>query len=97
MLTLIQFIKLPEQERLSRIKGHVIDSNATDYNMKHRLDSKLMSFKQYAQDWLTIITKYADYQLNRDALAADSKVAASRLDSESVQDHGHQSTGGNHA
>ena len=97
MLTLIQFIKLPEQERLSRIKGHVIDSNATDYNMKHRLDSKLMSFKQYAQDWLTIITKYADYQLNKDALAADSKVAASRLDSEPVQDHGHQSTGGNHA
>lgn len=89
MLTLIQYIQLPEQERLSMMKGNVVQSNATDYNMKHRLDSKLMSFKQYAQDWLTIITKYADYQLNKDELTADSKAAASRLDSEPVQDQRH--------
>ncbi len=79
------------------MKGNVIQSNATVHNMKHRLDSKLMSFKQYAQDWLQIITKYADYQLNKDELAADSKAAASNLNSESVQDQRHQPTGGNHA
>ena len=92
MLTLIQFIQLPAQERLSIMKEHVIDSNATDHTMRHRLDGKLMSFKQYAQDWLQIITKYADYQLNKDALAADSKAAASRSDSEPVQDQRHQTT-----
>lgn len=96
MLTLIQYIQLPEQERLSIMKGKFAQPNATDHNMKHRLDSKLMSFKQYAQDWLTIITKYADYQLNRDALAADSKAPASRLDLEPVQDQHYQSTGENH-
>ena len=96
MLTLIQYIQLPEQERLAMMKGNVVQSNVKDHNMKHRLDSKLMSFKQYAQDWLTIITKYADYQLNKDALAADSKAAAPLINSEPVQDQRHQPTGENH-
>lgn len=96
MLTLIQYIQLPEQERLSMMKGNVIQSNATDHNMRHQLANKLMSFKQYAQDWLQIITKYADYQRNKDSLAADSKAAASRLDSEPVQDQRLQPTGENH-
>jgi hypothetical protein len=96
MLTLIQFIQLPEQKRQSIMKGRVIESNATDHSMKHRLDGKLMSFKQYAQDWLQIITKYADDRLNKDALAADSKADASSLHPEPVQDQ-HQPTGEAHA
>ena len=96
MLTLIQFIQLPEQERLSLMKGRVIESNATDHRMKHRLDGKLMSFKQFAQDWLQIITKYADDRFNRDALAADSKADTSRLHPEPVVDP-HQPTGETHA
>jgi hypothetical protein len=97
MLTLIQFIQLPEQERQSIMKRNVIESNATDPSMKHRLDGKLMSFKQYAQDWLQIITKYADYQLNRDALAADSKSDASSLSPEPVHDQHPVTTGEAHA
>jgi hypothetical protein len=96
MLTLIQFIQLPEQKRQSIMKGRVIESNATDHSMKHRLDGKLMSFKQYAQDWLQIITKYADYQLGKDALTADSKADASRLPPEPVVDQ-RQATGETHA
>jgi hypothetical protein len=95
MLTLIQFIQLPEQERLSIIKGRVVESNTTDHSMKHRLDGKLMSFKQFAQDWLQIITKYADYQLGKDA-AVDAKVDASSLRPEPVRDQ-HQTTGEAHA
>lgn len=96
MLTLIQFIKLPVQERLSIMKGRVVESNATDHNMRHRLDGKLMSFKQFAQDWLQIITKYADDRFNRDAQAVDAKADASRLDSEPVVDQ-RQPTGETHA
>ena len=96
MLTLIQFIQLPAQERLSIMKGRVIESNATDHSMRHRLDGKLMSFKQFAQDWLEIITKYADDRFNRDALTADSKAAASSLHPEPVVDQ-HQPTGETHA
>ncbi|CAG4884183.1 protein of unknown function [Georgfuchsia toluolica] len=97
MLTLIKFIQLPEQERLSLMKKNVVQADATDHNMKNLLDSKLMSFKKYAQNWLNIITKYADYQLNKDAVATDSKAAASRSDSEPVQDQHHQPTGESHA
>ncbi len=96
MLTLIQFIQLPEQERQSIMKGRVVESNTTDHSMRHRLDGRLMSFKQFAQDWLQIITKYADDRFNRDALTADSKADASRLHPEPVVDQ-HQPTGEAHA
>jgi hypothetical protein len=96
MLTLIQFIQLPEQERLCIMKRNVVESSATDHSMRHRLDGRLMSFKQYAQDWLQIITKYADYQLGKDALTADSKVTASSLHPEPVVDQ-RQPTGEAHA
>lgn len=96
MLTLIQFIQLPEQERHSIMKGRVIESNPTDHSMRHRLDGKLMSFKQFAQDWLQIITKYADDRFNRDAQAVDAKASASNTHPEPVVDQ-HQPTGETHA
>ncbi len=78
------------------MKGRVIESNTTDHSMKHRLDGKLMSFKQYAQDWLQIITKYADYQLGKDAQAVDAKADASHLHPEPIVDQ-RKPTGETHA
>jgi hypothetical protein len=91
MLTLIQFIQLSEQKRLSIMKRNVIESNATDNNVDRPFASKPMSFKQYAHDWLATTTQDARDRFNRDAQAA-----ASRLHSEPIRDQ-HQPTGETHA
>jgi hypothetical protein len=91
MLTLIQFIQLPEQKRLSVMKGRVIESNATDHSIDHPFTGKPMSFKQYAQDWLATITQDA-----RERFRPNAQASSSRLDAEPTRDH-HQPTGESHA
>lgn len=79
------------------MKANVIESSAMDHNMVHPFGSKLMSFEQYTQDWLSTITKDARDRFRPDARAADSKTSASRLNPEPVRDRQHQTTGDSHA
>ncbi len=91
MLTLIQFIQLPEQKRLSIMKVNVIESNATDQDMSHPFASKIMSFNQFTQDWRHAITQDA-----RGRFKPDSQADASSPHPDPVVG-AHQQTGEAHA